>query len=79
MSAEVGDAVVLLDVKQGSYFDADATGADLWRRLASPIRVQTLIDGLMQEYEVSREVCERDVLAFLQHALESGVIDVTGA
>lgn len=74
MSADVGDAVVVLHLEQSAYFDTDATGADLWRQLASPVRVSALVDSLLGRYDVTREVCERDVLAFLQDALDQDML-----
>lgn len=77
MSADVGTAVVILHVDQSSYFDTEGVGADLWRRLELPVRVQTLVDDLVTTYAVSADNCQRDVLSFLEQALSEGIIRVS--
>src|SRR5438132_4315256 len=76
VSAEVGNEVVMLHLAKNAYYDADAIGADIWRRLATPIRVADLRDRLMERYHVDAATCESDVLAFLNHARREGLIQI---
>ena len=76
MSADVGNAVVVLHLERSAYFDTDATGADVWRRLEFPVRVSALVDTLVGKYDVTREICQRDVLAFLQDAFDQDMVQM---
>jgi hypothetical protein len=66
----------MLHVEKNAYYDTDAIGADIWRRLESPTRVGDLCAALVQRYDVQPEQCEADVLAFLRDAYREGVIRV---
>ena len=76
LSAEVGAEVVMLHVENNAYYDTDAIGADIWRRLTQPLRVRDLCAELLQSYRVDRETCEGDVLAFLNDARSEGVVRI---
>ncbi len=76
LSAEVGAEVVMLHVENNAYYDTDAIGADIWRRLTEPLRVSDLCGALLQHYDVDRDTCERDVLLFLSEAHREGVVRV---
>jgi len=76
MSADVGKELVVLHVEKNAYYDTDAIGADIWHRLAQPIRVRTLCDNFIQEYAVDPDTCYRDVLAFLNEAVQEDVVRV---
>jgi len=74
MSADVGQAVVILHMDQSSYFDTEGVGADLWRLLESPVRIRALLEEMQTRYSVAADDCARDVLAFLENALNEGLI-----
>ena len=76
VSAEVGEELVMLHLEKNAYYDTDATGADIWRRLASPVRVGDLRDDLLKSYEVDPQTCADDVLTFLSEAYREGLIRV---
>lgn len=76
VSADVGDELVLLHVEKNAYYDTDAIGADIWHQLEQPVRVCDLCDRLVDKYEVDRETCQKDVLAFLNEALREDVLRV---
>ncbi|MGE0864155.1 MAG: PqqD family protein, partial [Vicinamibacterales bacterium] len=74
LSADVGAAVVLLHVERNAYFDTDGVGAEIWRRLTTPITVAEICEALRASYEVEPATCEGDVLAFLEAALAEDVV-----
>ena len=76
LSAEVGDAIVLLHAEQNAYYDMDSVGARVWRELTQPADVATICKILEQEYEVDPTTCQADVLAFLENALNEGIIEI---
>ena len=65
LEANVGDDVVLLSVEQGSYYALDPIAAEVWRRLETPATIDELCVALADQYDVSPEQCETDVLKFL--------------
>lgn len=73
---DVVEDVVMLDVEKGQYFGAENTGAFIWRLFEQPATVSVACDRLMDEYDVDRETCEEEVLAFLEQLHKAGLIEV---
>jgi hypothetical protein len=76
VATEVDHEVVLMNVGRGRCYGLGETGSSVWRRLASPIRVDDLCRELLLEYRAEREVLERDVLALLEQMHEEGLVKV---
>ena len=51
------------------------TGAFLWKLMERECTVAQLVDGLTREYNVTREVAEYDVDAFVTALKGAGVLD----
>lgn len=49
-------------------------GAFLWKRLQDGATETELVNALLEEYEVEKEVAEKDVKAFIQKVEEAGLI-----
>jgi hypothetical protein len=64
----------MMSVDRGLYYGLDAIGADIWQRLAQPLRVADLCAQLVQEYEVEEAECAADVLAMLNDMATDGLI-----
>lgn len=52
----------------------NATGAYIWDLLESEQTVQSLTDALVEHYEVSAEVAQADVEAFLEKLKPTGAV-----
>lgn len=54
----------------------NSTGAFLWEKLAErDVSENDLIDALLEEYDVSREVAEKSVSSFVKSLLDGGLVD----
>ena len=71
---EVSGEVVLLDLASESYFGLDEVGARIWLMLSEGQAVGTVLDKLEAEFEVTREVLERDVAELLVSLLDAGLV-----
>lgn len=67
--------LVTFDIEKGLYFSINDIGSDIWNHLDTPIKVSSLIDGLMEIYSVDRETCVKDVLSFLNELYNLKIID----
>lgn len=74
MARRVGDENVMLDLANGAYFGLDPVGARVWQLLAQGVTLGEACDAMMEEYEVSREDLERDVIGLAEHLASSGLI-----
>ena len=76
VSTEVDGEVVMMSVEQGNYSGLDGIGTEIWRLLESPLRVSEICDQMMARYRVEKDVCEKDVLAFLNDLASDDTIRV---
>lgn len=65
---------VMVDFEQGKYFMIKGVGNDIWDMLEDGIRVEQIIQKLLEEYDVTEEVCEAETLKFLESLEQIGVI-----
>jgi len=66
---------VMVDFEQGKYFMIKGVGNDIWEMLADDVVVADIMDKLLQEYNVTVEQCEKEVLDFLTNLENFGIIE----
>ena len=76
VSSDLGEEVVVLDLKNGVYYGLDAVGARIWNLIQEPKAVNEIRDVLLDEYEVEPEHCERDLLALLEELVAENLVEV---
>ena len=78
LSAEVGNEVVLMSIDQGVYYGLNPVGARVWSLLGEPVSVQEMCEQIVEEFEVSWEQCQAEVLGLLEDMAQQGLIEVMG-
>ena len=78
IASDIDDEKVMMSVEKGQYYGLDPVGSRVWELIEEPIKVSAVIDALLLKYDVEREVCERDVLAFLEDLYKDGILEVEG-
>ena len=76
VSSDLGEEVVILNLKNGVYYGLDEVGARIWGLIQEPKAVEEIRDVLLDEYEVEVERCERDLLALLEELVADGLVEV---
>jgi hypothetical protein len=76
IAATVDGETVILSAKAEAYFGLGEIGSEIWRRLATPRRISELCAELIDAYDVDRQTCERDTIAFLTKLLEDRLIRI---
>ena len=74
LARQVGGETVMLDLAKGAYFGLDTVGARMWQLLAEGKTLVEVCDAIVEEYEVSRDAVERDLLALLDDLKAHGLI-----
>ncbi|WP_042164336.1 lasso peptide biosynthesis PqqD family chaperone [Paenibacillus gorillae] len=72
--SDMGGDKVMMNVATGKYYNLGQTGGRIWELLSEPSSLEGLVDSLCSEYEIDREVCERQVTSFLSQLTEQGLI-----
>ncbi len=73
-----GEAI-LVDLGTGRFFGLDEVGARVWDGLASEATVESLVDRVVAEFEVSRPRAEKDLLALLREMARRRLVTVLPA
>jgi hypothetical protein len=76
VTSTLNDEVVMMDAESGTYYGLNDTASSIWNLLAEARSVETIIDQLVEIYEVERFECEHDVLAALEDMRQRGLIEV---
>lgn len=76
VSADLAGEAVILNLKSGVYYGLNAVGGRVWQLLQEPRTVAAIRDTLLEEYEVDRDSCDRDLLALLQELATAELIEV---
>lgn len=72
--SEIDGEKVMMDINSGEYFGLDSVGARVWDLIEKPIKISVLVELLMQEFDVSKDVCIEDTLEFINLLLEKNLI-----
>jgi hypothetical protein len=76
VAAEIDGETVMMSIENGKYYSLDDIASVIWEMIQSPIRIASLIEGLMEKFAVNRENCERDVLKFIDQLNEQKIIQI---
>ena len=67
---------VLLNLRNGTYFGLDPVGTRAWQLMVEHGSLARVLELLLEEYEVDRDVLERDLLSLGRRLCESGLAEV---
>ncbi len=70
---------VILSLKNGKYYGVNSVGACIWTAIQNPVTFKEIQSAVMQEYEVEREVCEKEITSFLQKMKEEELVEILDA
>lgn len=77
VSSELAGQAVILNIDRGIYFGLDEIGARVWNLIQKPQKVSAVRDALVQEYEVTPQCCEQDLLSLVGNLADEGLVSVT--
>ncbi|MBF4475776.1 MAG: PqqD family protein [Methanobacterium formicicum] len=72
----VEDEMVLLGMEDGIYYGLNPVGAFVWEQIKEPKTIDQVRDAILDEYDVEKEECERDLFELLQEMTEKGLVEV---
>jgi hypothetical protein len=72
---DLGDEVVVLDLRSSSYLLLNPSGAVLWPALAEPVSIASLAGVLTDRFDVDEDQATTDASAFVHELLGLGLIE----
>ena len=76
VSCDLHGEAAILNLKNGVYFGLDPVGARIWNLIQEPRTVTGIRDVLLEEYDVTTDACERDLVRLLQELATHGLVEV---
>jgi hypothetical protein len=70
-----GDTV-MMNLERGEYYSISQIGSRIWQLIEIQQKVSAVCNALMNEYNVTPEQCEQDVLVFLNQMAEKGIVRI---
>ena len=70
---------MIVDVKSGRCWQLNRVGADTWALLQKGSDVPTLVDAIVERYEVDRAEVEADIARILQDLTAQGLVTSAAA
>ena len=74
VASDIDGEVVMMSIENGAYYGIDSIGSRIWELIETPCKVSELIEKLLEEFEVDRPTCEKDVLKFLEELQKDKII-----
>ncbi len=76
VSCDLSGESIVLELDSGVYYGLNEVAARVWTLAQSPVTLHAVVRTLLDEYDVAREQCERDVLGLVHELRERGLLDV---
>jgi hypothetical protein len=74
--SDIGGEAVILHLQTGIYHGLNEVGARIWNLIQAPKAVQDIKQIVLEEYDVTAQECDRDLIALLKDLLAAGLIEV---
>lgn len=76
IAMEMDGEAVLLNLETAHYYGMPKVSSRIWSLIAEPHTIGEVCDSLMQQFDVDRETCEKEVMQFVKVLRHQGLIDV---
>ncbi len=76
LATDLDDETILMSIEKGAYYGMEQTARRVWQLLEKRQTVSDLCRQLAEEYSVTPEVCEQEVIAFLEELLKENLVVV---
>ncbi|MDP4124820.1 MAG: lasso peptide biosynthesis PqqD family chaperone [Bacillota bacterium] len=75
VTAQLDGKAVMMSVENGKYYGMDEIATAIWENIEKPVSVIQLVHILTEEFDVSEERCQTDVIAFLTKLYSENLIE----
>ena len=74
VSCDLVEEAAILNLKDGVYYGLNPVGARIWKLIQKPRKLSDILEILLDEYDVEREVCQSDLMELIKQLLDRGLI-----
>lgn len=76
MFRELDGEAVLLNLQNEMYYGLDEVGTRMWQLLTTSDSVQAAMNTMMEEFDVTPDVLEKDVARMIKELQEHGLLEI---
>ncbi len=76
LATDLDTEIIIMHVDTGQYINLKDVGSDIWRQISEPKAVSDIIKTLIDEYDVTAETCEKEVMAYLDELASTDLIKI---
>jgi hypothetical protein len=73
---ELVEEAVILHLKSGIYYGLNSVGAHIWQLIQEPRTIASILESLINTYDVTHECCEGDLIGLMQDLANRELIEV---
>jgi hypothetical protein len=73
VETQLSGDTVMMSISRGKYFAVGGTGQRIWECMSEPLSIGEIVSRLVAEYDVDRDRCEAEVLAFVGTLIDNGL------
>lgn len=79
VSCALDEESAILNMDNSVYYGMNVVGTRVWNLVQKAQSIRTIRDAIVNEYDVTPEQCERDLLTLLDQMAAEGLIVITNA
>lgn len=76
VSCDLVEEAAILNLKDGVYYGLNPVGARIWNLIQKPVKVSDILEVLLEEYDVEKEVCQNDLMELLNQLLDKELVKI---
>lgn len=76
LSSDASDSTVILNLKDGVYYELEKVAVRIWKLIQQPCSIQSILDVLIDEYEVDMQQCEADLMALIEDLSKKELVEI---
>ncbi|EPC03541.1 hypothetical protein L861_18570 [Litchfieldella anticariensis FP35 = DSM 16096] len=76
LASQVNDDLVIFSARNGMYYGTQIVGNRIWSLIEHETTISAICEKLLREFEIDRDTCTQEVVAFLEQLNHEGLIKV---
>lgn len=76
LSTDIDSETVLMDIQSGTYSSFNPVASHIWKELQKGNQFTTLLESILENFEVEREVAYKELITFLDELSEKDFIEI---
>jgi len=76
IASDLGQEIIMMNLQSGDYFGLNQVGAEIWKQIEHPIKIDDICSKLLETYDVSSDDCKAKTIEFLNKLYSDELLKV---